>query len=145
MTHTEESLSSLTDRELDGIAAEVVFGWTMIERRGSLTERRWNLSGLSPKPSCRSRAVPVFTSWQGLGQVLTRMHELGWCCEYTVDDPVTAEMSEIKFWHTLNDNDLDKDLETETGPAILFKGPQGLPRAAAIAAVLALQTAKEEA
>lgn len=112
MTHTQQLLESLTDRKLDEVTASTLWGDDPPRIMGMATDNP------APKP-----AFPLSSTFDGLALVLTRMNQLGWT--YDVDATAPELGIDVSF-HPQN-------------PAFRAKGVGStLPRAAAIAAILAV-------
>ncbi len=149
MSHTQQSLDALTDRELDALVAQIVLGWKWFHRINDSPSCTWLLKPNTPlndrdqipvgpfevvnAPSWSTAQIaeefcgPEYcTSWKGFGLVIERMHVLGW--NYDVDATAPECGIDVSF-HPKN-------------PAFRAKGTAPtLPRAAAIAAVLAVEGA----
>jgi hypothetical protein len=73
--HTEESLAALSDRELDAVVAEVVFGIVPIH------------------------CYPAYSStWEGIGLIVEHMRQNGWT--FALDVSLDNEWPEARFHHT---------------------------------------------
>jgi hypothetical protein len=149
MNYSQQTLEAIGDRELDAILAQTVFGWKWFHRINDTPGCTWLLE---PTTALNDRnQVPVgpfevvnapswplarisekfdgpeyCTSWKGFGLVIERMHVMGWT--YDVDATAPECGIDVSF-HPKN-------------PAFRAKGVgPTLPRATAIAALLAIQGA----
>jgi len=114
MTHIQQTLEALRARDLDVVVAQVVFG-----------ERVWSDADGHWLDRHRLNTLPCYsTAWAGFGELVERMYSLGWT--YDVDATAPEKGIDVSF-HPKN-------------PAFRAKGTGStLPRAACIAAILAVQ------
>jgi hypothetical protein len=132
MTHTAESLAALSDRELDALVAELVFGKIVIRSSGDETHESFvREDGKLRQP------LRYSTTWVGMGDMIERMLQFGLSVEtYSINSRSFSSRECVI-------EDPQRGTGTDYEKSHLpygFGHADSLPKAVAIAAILAIQS-----